>query len=80
MAAAVQSDPSRFAELLRHTRERQYNAELEHQREIERLNADPFDVEAQRKIEEAIQRHAVDENMNHALEYSPEAFGKVNML
>lgn len=80
MAAAVQSDPSRFAELLRHTREGQYNAELEQQREIERLNADPFDVEAQRKIEEAIQRHAVNENMHHALEYSPEAFGKVNML
>jgi len=53
---------------------------MEQQREIERLNADPFDVEAQRKIEEAIRQHAVMENMQHAIEYSPEAFGKVNML
>jgi len=80
LAAAAQSDPARFAELLRHTRERQYNAELAQQREIERLNADPYDVEAQRKIEEAIRQQSVLENMEHAIEYSPEAFGRVTML
>lgn len=56
------------------------NAELAQQREIERLNADPYDVEAQRKIEEAIRQQAVMENMEHALEYSPESFGRVSML
>ena len=63
------ADPSRFAELLRHegeAKERHYNAEMEQQREIE-----PFDAEAQRKIEE---------NMQHALEHSPESFGRVNLL
>jgi len=80
LAVAAQSNPTRFAELLRHTREKQYSAELAQQREIERLNADPFDVEAQRKIEEAIRQQAVLENMEHALEYSPEAFGRVTML
>ncbi|KAF8806220.1 hypothetical protein BYT27DRAFT_7103191 [Phlegmacium glaucopus] len=80
LAAAAQSDPARFAELLMHTRERQYNAELARQREIERLNADPFDVEAQRRIEEAIRKQAVLENLEHAIEYSPEAFGRVTML
>ncbi|GLB34187.1 putative aspartyl protease [Lyophyllum shimeji] len=80
LASAAQSDPQRFAELLRHTRERQYEAELARQREIEHLNADPFDVEAQRKIEEAIRQQAVLENMEHALEYSPESFGRVTML
>ena len=70
----------RFAELLRQTRARQYDAELERQRDIERLNADPFDIEAQRKIEEAIQQQAVLENLEHALEYSPESFGRVTML
>lgn len=80
IANAAQNDPARFAELLRQTRTRQYDAELERQRDIARLNADPFDVEAQRKIEEAIQHQAVMENMEHALEYSPESFGRVTML
>jgi len=80
LATAAQSDPARFADLLRHTRERQYSAALAQQREIERLNADPFNVEAQRRIEEAIRQQAVLENMEHAIEYSPEAFGRVTML
>jgi DNA damage-inducible protein 1 len=80
MAEAVRSNPQRFAELLLQTRERQHEAQLEQQREIQRLNADPYDVEAQRKIEEAIRLQAVMENMEHAMEYSPEAFGRVTML
>ncbi|KAL1743117.1 aspartyl protease-domain-containing protein [Schizophyllum fasciatum] len=80
LANAAQNDPARFAELLRQTRERQYDAELNRQREIAHLNADPFDVEAQQKIEEAIRQQAVLENMEHALEYSPESFGRVMML
>jgi len=70
----------RFAELLRQHRDRARDAELARQREITALNADPFDVEAQRRIEEAIRQQAVMENMEHALEYSPEAFGRVTML
>ncbi len=34
------------------------------------LNADPYDIEAQRKIEEAIRQERVMENMSHAIEYS----------
>lgn len=80
MAQAARSDPVRFSQLLRLTRERQHQAEQAQQREIMQLNADPYDVEAQRKIEEAIRQQAVMENMEHAIEYSPESFGRVTML
>lgn len=80
LANAARSDPARFSQLLRQFRQMQADAELERQREMDRLEANPFDVEAQRKIEEAIRQQAVLENMEHALEYSPEAFGRVVML
>ena len=80
LANAARSDPARFSQLLRQFRQMQADAELERQREMDRLEANPFDIEAQRKIEEAIRQQAVLENMEHALEYSPEAFGRVVML
>jgi len=80
VAAAAQNDPARFAVLLRQQRERHEQAELARQREISTLNADPYDVDAQRKIEEAIRMEAVMENLEHAMEYSPESFGRVTML
>ncbi|KAL5637169.1 hypothetical protein ACGC1H_000973 [Rhizoctonia solani] len=80
LAAAIQNDPQKFSELLRQHRERQREAELAQQREIAALNADPYDLEAQKRIEEAIRQQAVLENMEHAMEYSPEFFGRVIML
>ncbi len=53
---------------------------MEAERERALLEGDPFSIEAQRRIEEAIQQQAVLENMEHALEYSPEVFGRVTML
>ena len=56
------------------------NAQTDTDRERILLEADPFSLDTQRKIEEAIQQQAVLENMEHALEYSPESFGRVIML
>lgn len=52
-------------------------------REQERLHlysADPFNLEAQAKIEEEIRRQNIEENMNIAMEEAPESFGQVVML
>ena len=77
LAEAAQTNPTRFAELLRQSRERQYQAEVNRQREVGRLNADPYDLEAQRRIEEAIRQEAIMENLE---QYSPEAFGRVTRM
>jgi DNA damage-inducible protein 1 len=42
------------------------------QREIERLNADPFDVDAQARIAEMIRQERVMENLQNAMEHTPE--------
>jgi restriction endonuclease Mrr len=73
-------DPARFATLLRQVRQQYETAEAQKRRQTEVLNADPFDIDAQQRIEEAIRQEAIMENLNHAMEYSPESFGKVIML
>jgi DNA damage-inducible protein 1 len=47
-------------------------AQAEREEQLELLNADPFNVEAQAKIEEAIRQERVQENAQKALEENPE--------
>jgi DNA damage-inducible protein 1 len=69
-AAAIQSGGARFRDMVRHQADNMRRATEEKERQTELLNADPYDIEAQKKIEEAIRMEAVLENMSHAMEYS----------
>ena len=44
------------------------------------MNADPFDPEYQRRIAQDIQQKNINENMEAALEHTPESFSRVVML
>lgn len=79
LADAVQ-DKDRFRQAWEAMARQAYEREAEKQRELALLNADPFNIEAQAKIEEIIRQQRVEENLQNALDYTPEAFGRVHML
>jgi hypothetical protein len=79
-AAAAENDPAKFRQFLHQMASMQESARMQQQHESAALNADPFNIEAQRKIEEAIRQEAVLENMEQAMEQMPESCGQVHML
>lgn len=66
------SDPIRFREVFQNVHRRQAEAEAEKQQELAMLNADPFDINAQRRIEEIIRQERVMENLQSAMDHTPE--------
>lgn len=80
IADAARNDPAKFKQLYNARGERYAAMQREKHQMEELLMADPFDIEAQKKIEEAIRQQQVLENMEHAMEFSPESFGRVTML
>lgn len=52
----------------------------EEKRRLEVLRTDPMSAEAQRLIQEEINRQNIASNMETALEFHPESFGSVHML
>ncbi|XP_040989782.1 protein DNA-DAMAGE INDUCIBLE 1 isoform X2 [Juglans microcarpa x Juglans regia] len=91
MAQLFQSDPelaqvvlgndlNRLQELLRERHRQRSKLRIQQEEELALLYADPFDVEAQKKIEAAILQKGIDENWQAALEHNPEAFARVVML
>ncbi|XP_019196674.1 PREDICTED: DNA damage-inducible protein 1-like isoform X2 [Ipomoea nil] len=91
MAKLFQSDPelaqivlgndlNKLQEILRLRHKQRAELLRRKDEEMALLYADPFDVEAQKKIEEAIRQKSIDENWEAAIEHNPEAFARVVML
>jgi len=66
------NDPQRFRELFQGLQRAEAERERERQNQQRLLNEDPFNVDAQRKIEEIIRQDRVMENLQHAYEHNPE--------
>uniref|UniRef100_A0AAV2M801 Protein DDI1 homolog 2 n=1 Tax=Knipowitschia caucasica TaxID=637954 RepID=A0AAV2M801_KNICA len=75
--ALLSGDLERFTKVFL---EQQQDRAKREQERIRLLTADPFDLEAQAKIEEDIRQSNVEENMTIAMEEAPESFGQVVML
>uniref|UniRef100_A0A7N0VFQ8 Ubiquitin-like domain-containing protein n=1 Tax=Kalanchoe fedtschenkoi TaxID=63787 RepID=A0A7N0VFQ8_KALFE len=91
MAQLFQADPelaqvilgnnlNKLQEVLRARHQHRSDLKRQQDEELALLYADPFDVEAQKKIEAAIRQKGIDENWAAALEHNPEAFARVIML
>ncbi|KAK4851564.1 hypothetical protein QYF36_016368 [Acer negundo] len=78
--ALLGNDLNRLQDLLRERNRQRSQLRRQQDEELALLYADPFDVEAQKKIEAAIRQKGIDENWAAALEHNPEAFARVVML
>ncbi|XP_057991843.1 protein DNA-DAMAGE INDUCIBLE 1 isoform X3 [Hevea brasiliensis] len=74
------NDLNKLQDLFRQRHRQRSELRRQQEEELALLDADPFDVEAQKKIEAAIRQKGIDENWAAAVEYNPEAFARVVML
>ena len=75
LAEAV-NDSNRFKDVWLEMIREDENRERERLEQMRLLNEDPFNVDAQRKIEEMIRQQSVQENLQFAYEHNPEGMVK----
>ncbi|KAJ8460430.1 hypothetical protein OPV22_033356 [Ensete ventricosum] len=81
MAQAVLGDDlNELQNILRERHRLRKELQRKQEEELALMYADPFDVEAQKKIEASIRQKGIDENWEAALEHNPEGFARVVML
>lgn len=71
LAEAI-NDSDRFREVWLEMLREDEDRERERMEQMRLLNEDPFNIEAQAKIEEMIRQQSVQENLQFAYEHSPE--------
>jgi len=71
LAEAI-NDSNRFREVWLEMIKEDENRERDRQEQMRLLNEDPFNIDAQRKIEEIIRQESVQNNLQHAYEHNPE--------
>ncbi|GLU23981.1 hypothetical protein SLE2022_399550 [Rubroshorea leprosula] len=74
------NDLNNLQDLLRARHRQRSELQRQQEEELALLHADPFDIEAQKKIEASIRQKGIDENWATALEHNPEGFARVVML
>lgn len=75
LAEAI-NDSNRFREVWMEMVREEQDRERERMEQMRLLNEDPFNIEAQQKIEEMIRQQSVQENLQFAYEHSPEGTSK----
>ncbi|KAL9100018.1 MAG: hypothetical protein Q9163_004554 [Psora crenata] len=70
--ANVINDPARWRELWTEVKKRQEELQAQRDRDMALDEADPFDMEAQKRIEELIRLKQVEDNLEQTREYHPE--------
>ena len=70
--AAALDDPERFAQVWGQLQSQERDDQMRRQQMIAELNADPFNVENQQRIQEMIREERVQENLQNAIEHNPE--------
>ncbi len=78
--AAAATDSQRFHDLFDARRLQNEQLQREKEEQMARLEADPFNMEAQEKIEEMIRQERVAENMQKAMEEFPEGQSDISKL